>query len=192
MAALVVGLAPAPAAADWYFTPFIGYDFNGTTTFFADLQYRFEPRRKVTFGGAAALTRGVLGLEVEYAFVPRYFQRDDPAVFVVGSHVQTATGNVLLLAPLSLTQESLRPYVAAGVGWMGAHAALFRAPAFDLNESLVAFNVGGGAIGMFGRRTGLRFDLRYFTNLDRDIPGSAIGSARVKFWRGTVGFILRH
>jgi hypothetical protein len=88
----------------------------------------------------------------------------------------------------------LRPYVAAGIGWMDASAeyiAVGDLLSFDRN--LVAFNVGGGAIGMFGARTGMRFDLRRFTNIDRDEPrGTEVESARLTFWRATVSFVLRY
>jgi hypothetical protein len=193
LAALLLVLLPRAAAADWYFTPFIGYDLRGTTTFVADLEYNRDPRTKVTFGGSAMLVRGILGLEADYAVVPGFFERDVPEVLVVASYVQTITGNVMVLAPLSLTQESIRPYVVAGFGWMDVYSEPFRVGALLVDQDLVAFNAGGGAIGMFGPRTGLRFDVRFFTNLDRDTPsGTTIGSARVKFWRATVGFVLRY
>jgi hypothetical protein len=194
LAALLLGVAPAPAAADWYFTPFIGYDFNGSTTL-VDLEYNGASRRKTTFGGSATLLHGVLGLEVDYAYVPRFFQNPEPlnGVLLSGSHVQTLTGNFLVAAPLSLTRESLRPYLVVGAGWMDAVAEDLQ-NAFPLDSNLTAFSVGGGAIGMLGQRTGLRFDLRRFTNLDRDPPtGNSLGgSARLGFWRATVGLTFRY
>jgi hypothetical protein len=190
---LALVLFPGSAAADWYFTPFVGYDFNGTTTFVADLEYRFESRRKTTLGGSAMLTRGILGLEVDYALVPNFFEKDVPEVLVAASHVQTLTGNVVLLAPLRLTRESLRPYLVAGAGWMDVYSEPYRVPALLVDEDLLAFNAGAGALGMFNARTGLRFDVRWFTNLDRNTSsGTPIGSARVKFWRASVGFVLRY
>jgi hypothetical protein len=183
---------PSAASADWYFTPYVGNAFRGTTTF-VDLEYLGEPRRKVTFGGSAALIVGVLGVEVDYAWVPRFFQDPDPEVIVVDSHVQTIVGNVLLAAPLSLTRESLRPYAVMGIGAMDTYAEYYREPSLLVDDTLTAFNVGAGAIGMLGTRTGVRFDLRRFTNLDRDTPsGTTFGPARVHFWRGTVGVVFRY
>jgi hypothetical protein len=147
----------------------------------------------VTVGGSAALIVGIIGAEVDYAFTPRFFDREEPIVPIVSSHVQTLTGNVLFTAPLSLTRESLRPYAVAGVGWMDVSAVYARLPSLSVDHNMVAFNVGGGAIGMLGNRTGLRFDLRRFMNIDRDIPAFAnVGSGRVKFWRATVGVTLRY
>jgi hypothetical protein len=194
LACLLLSCAPAPAAADWYFTPFIGYDFGASTTL-VDLEYNGDSRTKVTFGGSAALLVGIFGVEADYAYVPGFFENPEPlnGALLLDSHVQTLTGNFILAAPLSLTRESLRPYVVVGVGWMDAVAQDIR-DELPVDSNLTAFNVGGGAIGMLGTRTGLRFDLRRFTNLDRDTPtGNTLGgSARLSFWRATVGLTFRY
>ena len=129
LAACLLACTPARVAADWYFTPFFGWDLAGNTTL-ADFQYPGANRTKVTFGGSAALLIGIIGVEADYAFIPRFFQNPDPMRSrtrpppppVLGSHVQTLTGNVMLAAPLAWTQESLRPYVVGGLGWMEAVA----------------------------------------------------------------------
>ena len=206
LASAILCVLPWIAEADWYVIPFYGWDFNTATTL-VDLEYRGGNRTKPTLGGSVVLIGDVLGIEGEYAFVPRFFSnprcgsqppRPDlcPAVdpVVTDSHVQTLTGGVIVATPVSVTRESLRPYLAAGIGWMDA--SIDYAVVQDLlsfNRNLVAFNVGGGAIGMFSDRTGLRFDLRRFTNIDRDEPrGTELESARLTFWRATVGFVLRY
>jgi hypothetical protein len=172
--------AAAPAAADWYFTPFVGWGVGGTTTLL-DLEYNQAPRSKFTFGGSVMLLQGIFGVEADYMFMPRFFQNPDPETTMINpdpvagptfsdSHVQSITGSFVLAAPLSLTRESLRPYLVAGLGWMDASAQ----PAVEalreelsVNSDLTAFTLGVGAIGMFGDLTGMRFDLRRFTNIDR-------------------------
>jgi hypothetical protein len=194
---------PATAGADWYFTPFIGPDFKASTTI-VDLEYGSRDRTKVTFGGSAALILGIFGAEVDYAYVPRFFRNPEcqqlatnttcssVGPLITDNHVQTLTGNVIVAAPLSLTQESLRPYAVAGIGWMDVAVDDLRAVS-PVDKNLTAFNVGVGAIGMLGNRAGLRFDLRYFTNLDRETAeGISFGSARLHFWRATVGVTLRY
>jgi hypothetical protein len=192
--ATLLTCVPAPAAADWYFTPFIGYDVGATTTL-ADFDYRGADRSKVTFGGSAMLMFGIFGLEADYALIPQFFQNPTPPSVgpaVLSSHVQTLTGNFVVAAPLGLTRESLRPYLVAGAGWMDAAARDIEG-VFPVDSNLTALNFGGGAIGMFGNRTGLRFDVRRFINIDRDEPsGISIGSARLSFWRLSVGVTLRY
>lgn len=203
LAAALLCIAPRPAHADWYFTPFIGYDLHGSTTF-VDPEYGGRDRSKVTIGGSAALLVGVLGLEADYGYTPGFFE--NPACdrtrsgescplgpLITHSHVQTLTANVMLAAPLAWTHESLRPYIVGGVGVMDVVADDISS-FFPVNSNLTAFDLGGGAIGMLGTRTGLRFDIRRFTNLDRDTPsgGSIGGPARLHFWRATVGVTLRY
>jgi hypothetical protein len=197
---------PSVAHADWYFMPFYGWDFKGTTTL-VDLEYSGRNRTKPTLGGSVVLMSDILGIEGDYAFIPGFFQnpqcrRVDAAEcatqgpVITDSHAQTLTGGVIVAAPLTWTRESLRPYVGAGIGWMGASSE-YQPPAvgelFSFDRHLIALSVGGGALGMFSERTGLRFDLRRFTNIDRDEPmGTEVESARLTFWRATVSFVLRY
>ena len=202
MAACLLACTPAPAAADWYFTPFFGWDLAGSTTL-TDLEYLGENRTKVTFGGSGAFIRGIFGVEVDYAYVPRFFQRPnrpaDPlnpnppeGPTVASSHVQTLTGSFILAAPLAWTRESLRPYLLAGIGWMDAVSTDVRELS-PVDCNLTAVSLGGGAIGMLGNRTGLRFDLRRFSNIDGVEPSCAsFGTPRLTFWRTTVGVTMRY
>jgi hypothetical protein len=205
-AALIAGVllcaVPSRAAADWYFTPFVGWDINASTTL-VDWEYGGRSRTKLTFGGSVLLLTGILGVEADYAVVPGFFE--NPAcdgrrestdcstllAVITSGHVQTLTGNVIVAAPLALTRESLRPYVVAGVGWMDVVARSI-ADFVPVDTDMVAFNVGAGAIGMLGNRSGLRFEVRRFTNLDRDTSGASFGRARLGFWRATVGVTLRY
>ena len=198
LAVSLLASTPARAKADWYFTPFFGWDFGANTTLI-DLQYIGANRTKVTFGGSAALTFGIVGVEADYAFIPQFFQDPDPEpgstvepAPVLASHVQTLTGNVLLLAPLAWTRESLRPYVVGGLGWMDATVTYSEAPV-NVNCDMTALNVGGGAIGLLSEGAGLRFDFRRVRGIGPTSPSClAVSSPRVNFWRATVGLTLRY
>lgn len=192
LAIVLLFLAPVPAAADWYFTPFIGIKFGGSTTLASPL-VQIEVARKAALGGSVALiSNGLLGVEADYGFYPGLFVQADDELVVASNRAQTLTGSVLLAAPLGLTRESLRPYLVGGVGWMsviGSDEFVF----FPVDEDFIALNLGVGAIGMLGDRFGLRFDVRHFSNLDRDEPSDGSSeSPRLKFWRGTVGVTLRY
>jgi hypothetical protein len=57
---------------------------------------------------------------------------------------------------------------------------------------LLGYNVGGGAVGFLTERTGLRFDLRYFSNLKPvDDPDIALGRVQLSYWLGSVGVVFR-
>jgi len=190
---LLVALAPASEAraADWLFTPFIGTSF-GTETSFLILETGAASSAQLMFGGSVALlSRGVFGVEADYAYAPRFFERDNRAGNITGSNVNTFSGSAIFAVPLSVTRESLRPYAIAGLGLM--HAAVQDAVNFsDIRENMLGYNVGGGAIGLISPRTGFRFEIRHFRSIE-NAPNvlTAEQSARLSFWRATVGVVIR-
>lgn len=175
---------PSPAAADWYITPFVGNLFHVTQT-----NIHRTGDSKLTVGGSVALiSSGILGVEADFGYTPRFLETD----LALRSHALTLTGNVLVAAPLSVTRESLRPYLVGGVGWLSAATADLIG-VFPADRDTVAVSVGGGAIGLLSERAGVRFDVRWF----RDAGGaesSAIfpGAERMSFWRASVGVTLRY
>jgi hypothetical protein len=181
---------PATAAADWLITPFFGVTF-GADTSFVDLEEATD-RRKSTFGVAGAvLGEGIVGVEVEFARTPRFFERGSGA-FVSDSNVTTLMGSLVVTTPLSVTRESLRPYVVGGLGLMHA-ASDDLADIFTFESDVLGMSVGGGALGFFGDTVGVRLDLRYFRNVTEGSgAGIEFGPTRLRYWRGSVGLTLRY
>ena len=189
-AALILCTEGAEARADFLITPFIGSAFGGNTTLL-DLDIGAASSKHWTFGGSAAwLSDQVLGVEAEFAMVPGFFENSEGTGLITGSRVTTLTGNVLVAMPLSVSRESLRPYVAGGLG-------LIRATAEDLiglNESgdWLGLQLGAGAIGLITERAGVRFDLRHARSLSRDTTLRGDRTSKLSFWRATVGVTLRY
>ena len=182
--------SPRAARADYLFMPFIGGAFARQTSFVTGLE-QGEGASHVIFGGAAAwLSTGILGFEGEFAYAPHFFERDDPLEDILGSSVTTATGNVIVAVPLSVSEYSLRPYVIGGVGLLHSGISYLVQPPVDDNS--FGLNVGGGAIGFLTRRTGVRFELRHFRTFDREVnePSGEL-RPRLSFWRATVGVVIR-
>ena len=193
--ALVLGVAllcgsAHSARADFLVTPFFGTTFGGSTTQL-DLEIGAASERHWLFGGSAGwLSDQVLGVEADFAMAPGFFESDSGTGLVVSSRVTTLSGNVIATLPLSVTRESLRPYITGGVG-------LIRASAEDLiglNETgnWVGLQLGAGAIGMLSDRTGLRFDLRNTRTFNRDNTLRGERTSKLSFWRATVGVTLRY
>ena len=189
-AALVVAAHPSAAAADWLITPFIGSSFAPETTL---LVFEEGAGRRLTLGASVALlSDGFLGLEADFGHTPGFFEGNDPQGLVLSSRVTTLTGNVILAVPLSITRESLRPYVGGGVGLLQARSK-HAAGLFPVGENLLGVNIGAGAIGMMTFRTGLRFDLRYIKAASgADAPLARPGLSRLSLWRATAGVVLRY
>jgi hypothetical protein len=183
---------PRTAAADWLFTPFYGFKFDGQTNL-VDLD-QGTGRLRMTIGGSAALLgNGPFGVEVDFSYTPGFFQSGASGGLIASSNALTLMGNVLIAAPTQLTRESLRPYVVAGAGLMhvGIRDVL---DLLQVNTNFVGLDIGGGAIGQLTKRTSLRFEIRRFQNLGEKNTGSTIsfGPSRLRFLRADVGLTFRY
>jgi hypothetical protein len=181
---------PAQASADWLVVPFLGNTFAPETTF---LIFEEGAGRKLTLGASAALmSDGVFGIEGEVGHTPRFFEGSDPLGLVIHSRVTTLSGSLVLAAPLSVTRESLRPYLVGGLGLIQARSSN-AGGLFPVTQDLLGLNLGGGAIGFLSPRTGIRFDLRHFKAVTgEDGPLARPGVSRLSFWRATIGVVLRY
>ena len=193
-AGLLLVLPLHAADADWLFAPFVGSAFAGSTAL-PDLEQGAGSAQLIFGGSAGWWSAGILGLEGDFGYAPRFFERDNLAGIFTNSNVVTLGGNVVVAAPVSVTRESLRPYLVGGLGWM--HASIdegnnFFPEIFGRAQNAVELNVGGGAIGFISPRTGLRFELRHFRSLERDTnPLTGERQSLLSFWRATVGVVIQ-
>ena len=191
---LLLVLSPHAADADWLLAPFIGSAFGGSTAI-PDLEQGASSAQLIFGGSAGWWSAGILGLEGDFGYAPRFFERDNLAGIFTNSNVVTLGGNVVVAAPVSVTRESLRPYLVGGLGWM--HASIdegnnFFPEIFGRAQNAVELNVGGGAIGFISPRTGFRFELRHFRSLERDTnPLTGERQSLLSFWRATVGVVIQ-
>jgi len=185
-------LAPIPAHAqtDFLIVPFIGMKFGGKTSI--ALGEETVGEKKVTFGlSSMLLSANFLGIEGDLEQIPQFF---GPGLgrTVSSSGVTTLTGNVIIAVPKAITQESLRPYMVAGIGLMHARLST-QVDLLDTKSNLLGLDIGGGVIGFVSPRAGARFELRHFKNLTDDASGAVtIGGTKLSFWRLTAGLVLRY
>ena len=171
--------------------PFWGYKFRGHTNI-VDPANPAHPggATKTTFGGSIdLLSRGLVGTEADFEHTPHFFDTGLQSL-TVQSSVTTLVGNAIFTLPLAVTQESLRPYALAGLGWMHA-SNITQAHVLDTKSNLLALDIGGGAIGFISPRAGVRFDLRHFKNLTNDRQAVTFGPTRLSYWRLSIGLVLR-
>jgi hypothetical protein len=188
----VLLIVPCPAAAqDVLFVPFLGFTFGGDSAFLADLEQGSGETASALGGSVAVLGAGVLGVEGDLGFVPGFFERGEQSLIVPGSSVLSLTGSVILTLPLSITRESLRPYFVGGFGLMHAEARDSQS-VFTIRSTMPAVSLGGGATGFFNDTVGVRFDLRYMRSLGEGDELLAAEGPRVRFWRGSVGLVLKY
>jgi hypothetical protein len=169
---------PERAHADVLLTPFLGMTFGADTT-----------SKQLTYGGSLAmLAGGVLGLELDAAVTPNFFDSDSHAL--EDGNVSTVMANVMLSAPRSGAR--LRPYVTAGAGILHARATSV-GNVFDLDDNQLGVNIGVGATGFPQEHLGVRGDVRYFRSMQDTKAGGGIDLdlGTLAFWRATLGVTLR-
>jgi opacity protein-like surface antigen len=184
-AALLVAVMPAPAGADWLFTPSIGSTF-GTGD---------NSREHFTYGMALGwMGAGVFGWEADFSFTPEFFEgNDDDFDFDGGSNVVTAMGNAIIGVPIGGQRDAgFRPYLTGGIGMLQAEAR-DSDDLFHVDNSEFGFNVGGGVLGFFSDHVGIRGDVRYlrsFIDPDEDNEFD-IDVGNFDYWRGVGGVTFR-
>jgi hypothetical protein len=181
-------LVAAPAHADFFVTPFAAIKFAGDTSF-VDLDNGASNSKFALGGMAGFLSDGLFGVEADVTFVPRFFERSS-GLLVRRSHVFTFMGNVMVAAPRSVTQYSLRPFVSGGAGLMSVNVDdVINAVPVDSN--LFGVNVGGGAMGPLTNMLDIRFELRWFKSVTTGDETPLLPRSAVSFWRGAVGLTIR-
>jgi hypothetical protein len=188
---LALAWPDAAEAQDLLFIPYLGFTFGGDSSLFADLESGSGESASAVGGSVALLGEGILGVEGDIGYVPGFFERGEAQIVFPGSFVTSLTGSVILTLPLAITRESLRPYVIAGGGVIWAEARDV-ASVFEIRSTMPALNFGGGAIGFLSNTVGVRFDLRYIRSLGAGDDQIAGLGPRVKYWRGSVGLVLKY
>ena len=182
-------LSAAPSA-DVFVAPFAGLKFGGYTSI-VDLELAAGKTGGTIGASVFLLDDGIVGYEVSFAHVPRYFEFGNSGLITPGSYVIDLTGNVIVALPPNVTRGGLRPYVIGGVGLIHAQAADVLG-IFQVRRTVPAVSVGAGAIGLLTVNVGVRFDVRYLRSLTREDDRSlATVGRRISYSRGTVGLVLR-
>lgn len=176
--ASVFALAAAlPASADVLLTPYAGVNFGGGT---------IDKRANVGASLAWLGSRG-LGFEVDFGFIPNFFEPKDTSIDYPTNNVTTLMGNVVL----GRSGGGIQPYVSAGAGLLRSNVGSFGEFFDDVTtDNGLGVNAGAG-VRVGGDRFSLRGDVRYFRTLtDVDIAlQDVLGD--FSFWRATGGLAFR-
>jgi hypothetical protein len=194
--------APAVHASEVHITPMLGVTFRGNTSIL-DIQNATHLPHKEFGGAVTVLTKGLFGVEGVVSVTPGFFQADRPrgkdgstlptAGLVGRSYAFAMMGNVVVAAPRRYTEYFLRPFVSSGVGLLRASVSDKAGLAATAGNARIGFNVGGGVIGFVTQHTGVRFDLRYYSNVHSSEPrGSAVGGpVHIRYLVASIGLVFR-
>jgi hypothetical protein len=187
---------PRAAAAEWHFTPMVGLTFAGNTSII-DPDLATDNVHPNVGGAVTLLGGGIVGVEGLFVLTPGFFQAGREAGLVrtvESSRTFVVMGNVVVTVPRRWTEYFLRPFVSGGAGLLHASYDTLGDVLPPLRENIAAFDIGGGAIGFFSADTGIRFDVRYYSNL-RGFRGQDVtlttDRGHLRYMTLSVGLVLR-
>ncbi len=183
----LLAFTPRPVSAEWHLVPTIGLTFAGKTSL-VDLEHATGKVHRNIGGIVTLFGPGIFGAESVFVYTPGFFGSE--GALVSGSHSMAWFGNAVLTTPRRWTEYGLRPFVSGGLGVLRTSIT---EDVFNTDTNVAAFDIGGGAVGFFSRRVGVRFDLRYYANLHRMNSADvvAFGPVHLNYMTASVGLVFR-
>jgi len=181
LAAVLVGGAARTASAESFISPFLGYNFGGDA---GCPEIMNCENKSLNWGVAFGSIGSVFGTEAEISYAPNFFGE----IPGTSSNVLTFMGNFMLAPKFGV----LQPYGVIGLGLIKTHSEVTLGGLLEADNNHFGWDIGGGAIGYFGRHVGLRGDIRYFHAFqDLEILGLPIADTKLDFGRASVGVLFR-
>ena len=167
-----------PAFADRAVTPYAGYNYGGDSSNCVSLRECQEKHANigVSFGPADGS-----GFEEDIAYAKNFFGASEGT----DNSVLTIMSNLLIGIPIG----PIHPFVVGGVGLIRPHAALN--PTDFVSKNAFGYDLGGGVTISFGRRIGLRGDIRRFRTFD-DLTLFVFTGGKLSFSRASVGLTFKY
>jgi len=180
----LLAIVSAPAQAQTYLSPFVGYDFGGDAgncpSLFADCSEK-KTSLGVTVG---SLIGGVFGFEEDLGYASNFF--GDSQSFSDNS-VLTAMSNVVVGVPI----PGVRPYASGGIGLMRTHVGFNISSLTSIDDNLLGYDIGGGVMLLLPHHLGVKGDYRYFRSANAiTISGIALNNKQLTFSRASIALVL--
>ena len=173
---LILCLAPIPASADGFVTPYVGYDFGGDAGSCPSLT-TCESKKTNVGVSLGYMGAGILGIEEDLGYARNFFGTN---ALSSDNSVLTIMTNLIVGVPLG----PIRPYLSAGGGLVRASA--------ESSSSGFGYDLGGGVMLFLSSHAGLRGDYRYFRSThDISIAGLSINGTKLNFSRASAGLVFR-
>jgi opacity protein-like surface antigen len=179
-AIVLTTLTAVPARADGFITPFYGYNFGGDSSNCASLRNCEDKRTNI--GVSFGSSHGLFGVEEDISYAKDFFGKTPGAA----NSVLTAMSNLMFVIPAG----PIQPYGIIGVGLIRPHAKL-DSSALSITSNALGWDIGAGLNIFLGHTVGVRGDVRRMKTLSDVTLGIFAPSAKLEFWRGSVGLTLR-
>ena len=177
---VVLTASAAPARAEGFITPFVGFNFGGDSASCIAVTSCDEHRTNwgVSVGGSS----GVFGGEVDFGYAPQFFGSTGTGD---NNAVLTLMSNLMLVIPAG----PVRPYGIVGLGLIRPHAQL-NASLADVAQNTLGYDIGGGVNIFLVHSVGIRGDIRHMHTL-QDVTLGVFQNQPLDFWRASAGLTLR-
>lgn len=178
--AALVGLVSAPARAQGFITPFLGFNYGGDSSAACVSLTNCEDKR-LNWGVGFGATRGILGFEEEIAYAKDFFGKTPTG----DNSVLTLMSNLLVVIPAG----PIQPYGLIGIGLIRPHMK-FDASSLAFDNNALGYDIGGGVNIFFTHGFGLRGDIRHLHTFE-DVTLGIFSNEKLHFWRGSAGLTFR-
>ena len=174
--------ASAPARADGFIVPFLGFNFGGDSGSTCPALTNCKEKH-ANFGVALGSMGTIFGFEEDISYAKNFFG-ETPAG---DNSVLTLMSNMMI----GVGAGPVRPYFVGGVGLIRPHVSSFTGSivSFDGDQNTFGYDIGGGITGLFGSHVGIRGDLRHFKTM-QDLDLFIFSNQKLDFWRASVGLAL--
>ena len=163
----------APARAQGFVSPFIGYNFGVDS---GCVEITNCEDKNLNWGVGIGALGPIFGGELEFAFIPDFFGESTTQ----SSSVFTLMGNFMLAPRFGPVQ----PYGTIGLGLIKTHAELSVTGLLESDNNDFGWNTGGGMFIFFGDHFGVRGDIRYFHAFSAlEFIGFNLGETKLDYGR---------
>ena len=146
---------PAPAAAQFFINPSIGYNFGGDS---GCPEITGCEAKNLNWGISFGALGSIVGVEVEFADTNNFYGE----TAVTKTRVTTIMGHFLFAPKFGPVQL----YGLGGLGLLKSQVDATGGVAADEDQDDFGYDVGGGLMIFFGQHVGVRTDFRYFQSFD--------------------------
>jgi len=174
-----LALTSAPASAQGFVSPFIGFNYGGDSGCASATNCEDKHSNLGVSGGKLG---AIGGGEFEFGYARDFFGKTPG----VDTSVLTLMGNVIVGPKLGF----IRPFLLGGIGLIKSHIELDTGSLLDSSNNF-GWDIGGGVMIMFGDHVGVRGDVRRFKSFqDMDVLGFSLSDEKLTFNRATAGLVL--
>ena len=177
---LTLSLA-APAAAQGFISPLVGYDFGDDSRC---PEITGCEDKNLNIGVGIGTMGSIFGFELDVSYAKDFF----------GTGPNYSSSVFTLMTDLIVGPEigPVRPYATGGIGLIRSHVSIDPAIFLDPSKNDFGWNIGAGLMVFFGETIGIRGDIRHFHAFNElEIFNRPLADTKLDFGRASAALVFR-